>query len=59
MVFSSPLSFVSRTKGIDEDQSVPDLAINFGGLIVTKFPQAIFHNKLDIRNDAIGMDGLI
>lgn len=58
MVFSSPLSFVSRTKGIDVDQSVPDLAIKFGGLIVTEFPRAIFHNK-DIRDDAIGMDGLV
>jgi len=56
MVFSSPLSFVSRTKGIDVDQSVPDLAIKFGGLIVPEFPRAIFHNKLD---DAIGMDGLV
>jgi len=59
MVFSSPLSFVSRTKGIDVDQSVPDLAIKFGGLIVPEFPRAIFHNKLDIRDDAIGMDGLV
>jgi len=58
MVFSSPLSFVSRTKGTDVDQSVPDLAIKFGGLIVTEFPRAIFHNK-DIRDDAIGMDGLV
>jgi len=59
MVFSSPLSFVSRTKGIDGDQSVPDLAFKFGGLIVGKFPQVILHNKLDTGDDGIGMYGLI